>query len=113
MMLWEKGIQLIIDEIDFCIKNKCTEEISLGMLAKKFGCSEFHFSRKFREVSGMNFRDYLGCRKLSFALKEVRDSNRGFLDIALDYGFSSHESFTHAFKNLYGVSPKEYRNTIK
>ena len=108
-MLWEKGIQLIIDEIDFCIKNKCTEEISLGMLAKKFGCSEFHFSRKFREVSGMNFRDYLGCRKLSFALKEVRDSNRGFLDIALDYGFSSHESFTHAFKNLYGVSPKEYR----
>ena len=109
MLLWEKEIQLIIDEIDFCIKNKCTEEISLGMLAKKFGCSEFHFSRKFREVSGMNFRDYLGCRKLSFALKEVRDSNRGFLDIALDYGFSSHESFTHAFKNLYGVSPKEYR----
>lgn len=65
MMLWEKGIQLIIDEIDFCIKNKCTEEISLGMLAKKFGCSEFHFSRKFREVSAMNFRDYLGCRNPS------------------------------------------------
>ncbi len=35
----------------------------------------------------MQFRDYLRHRKLTFALKEVRDSEKSILDIAFDYGF--------------------------
>lgn len=50
----------------------------------------------------MQFRDYLRHRKLAFALKEVRDSEKCILDIAFDYGFSSHEAFTRAFKGTYG-----------
>ena len=57
----------------------------------------------------MPFRDYLRHRRLAFALKEVRDSDKSMLDIAFDYGFSSHEAFTRAFKNTYGVTPSEYR----
>ena len=57
----------------------------------------------------MQFRDYLRNRKLAFALKEIRDTNRGILDIALDYGFSSHEAFTRSFKSAYGIAPSEYR----
>lgn len=49
-----------------------------------------------------------GGRKLAFALKEVRDGQRNLIDIAFDYGFSSHEAFTHAFKNVYGIPPGEY-----
>lgn len=43
------------------------------------------------------------------ALKEVRDTTRGLLEIAYDYGFSSHEAFSRAFKESYGVSPSVYR----
>ena len=57
----------------------------------------------------MQFRDYLRHRKLAFALKEVRDSEKSILEIAVAYGFSSHEAFTRAFKGMYGVTPSDYR----
>ena len=70
-------------------------------------------TRKFKAISGMSFRDYLRYRKLAFALKEVRDSEKSMLEIALNYGFSSHEAFTRSFKHTYGVSPSDYRKRPK
>lgn len=109
MYEWEKQIQIIVNEIDECIKYHNDEALTLRALSDKLGYSEFYTTRKFREISGMQFRDYLRRRKLAFALKEVRDSKRELLDIAFDYGFSSHEAFTRAFKETYGVTPSEYR----
>lgn len=109
MYEWHKLIQITIDEIDASIKQHNSEAITLQSLARKLGYSEFHTTRKFKEISGMQFRDYLRRRKLAFALKEVRDGQRSFLDIAFDYGFSSHEAFTRAFKLTYGIAPGAYR----
>lgn len=106
---WKKQIQIIVDEIDECIKRRSDEALTLHSLSQKLGYSEFYTTRKFREISGIKLRDYLRYRRLAFALKELRDSERCILDIALDYGFSSHEAFTRAFKDTYGVTPGEYR----
>ncbi|MBO0456681.1 helix-turn-helix transcriptional regulator [Enterococcus hulanensis] len=110
---WQKQIQQIVDEIDRCIKNYNDEALTLRRLSRKLGYSEFYMTRKFKEISGMPFRDYLRQRKLAFALKEVRDNEKSFLDIAFDYGFSSHEAFTRAFKKMYGIAPSEYRKQPK
>lgn len=109
MSEWHWNIQQLIDVIDECIKQENNEDITLEHLARTLGYSEFYISRKFKEISGMQFREYVRYRKLTFALKQVRDTNRGLLDIALDYGFSSHEAFTRAFKEAYGMTPSEYR----
>jgi len=109
MYEWHRQIQIIVDEIDECIKNRDDEALTLRFLSRKLGYSEFHATRKFKELSGMPFRDYLRLRKLAFALIEVRDSERTLIDIALDYGFSSHEAFTRAFKSIYGIAPRDYR----
>lgn len=109
MYEWQKQIQMIVDEIDKCMKQHNDEALTLSFFSRALGYSEFYTTKKFKEISGMQFRDYLRYRKLSFALKEVRDSDRSLLDIAFDYGFSSHEAFTRAFKVTYGITPSEYR----
>lgn len=109
MSQWHRQIQQLIDEIEECIRSEADEELTLNALSEKSGVSQFHLSRKFREITGMQLRDYLRFRRLALALKEVRDTDQSILDIALKYGFSSHEAFTRAFKEAYGVSPSEYR----
>lgn len=109
MYEWQKRIQMIVDEIDRSIKNHNDETLTLSLLSRRLGYSEFYTTRKFKEISGMQFRDYLRLRKLAFALKEVRDSDKSLLDIACGYGFSSHEAFTRAFKRTYGITPSAYR----
>lgn len=110
MSEWHKLVQIIVEEIDECIKNRTDETVTLALLSQKLGYSTFYISNKFRAISGMRFRDYLRRRTLAFALKEVRDSSKGLLEIALDYGFSSHEAFSRSFKEAYGVTPREYRS---
>lgn len=109
MREWHREIQKIVDEIDSCIKDHDDEALTLSQLALRFGGSSFYISRKFREISGMQLRDYLRYRRLAFALKELRETRKGILDIALDYGFASHEAFSRAFKRAYGILPSEYR----
>lgn len=113
MYEWHKQIQIIVDEIDTCIQSYSSEALTLGLLSRKLGYSEFHTTRKFKEITGMQFRDYIRKRKLAFALKEVRDNKKSILDIAFDYGFSSHEAFTRTFKSAYGVTPSDYRKAPK
>ena len=109
MYEWHKNMQTIVDEIDICIKNKDDEALTLKHLADRLGYSEFYFSRKFSEISGMKFKDYLRYRKLAFSLIDLRNTDCGILEIALNYGFSSHEAYTRAFKEAYGITPSQYR----
>ena len=106
---WAKGIQTLVDEIDRSIKEQDDEALTLARLSERMGYSKFYVSRQFRAVSGMQLGEYLRNRRLAFALREVRDSETGLLDIAVKYGFSSHEAFTRAFKAAYGVTPSAYR----
>lgn len=113
MYEWRRQIQTIVDEIDECIKNHNDEALTLRSLSRRLGYSEFYTTRKFKEISGMQLRDYLRRRRLAFAFKEVRDSDKSLLDIAFEYGFSSHEAFTRAFKAAYGATPSAQRKDPK
>lgn len=107
MYEWHKQIQNLIEEVDVCIKNREDDALTLKNLSQKLGYSEFHLSRKFKEISGMPFRDYLRYRRLAFALKEIRDTELSLIQIAINHGFSTHEAFTRAFKEAFGITPIE------
>lgn len=109
MYEWRRLLRQITTEIDECIRRRDDEALTLRSLARTLGYSEFHMTKQFRAVIGMPLREYLRARRLAFALVEVRDTDRRLLDIALDYGFSSHEAFTRAFRREYGVTPAAYR----
>lgn len=113
MAQWHRNIQDIITIIDACIHAQQDEALTLRALAQKLGYSEYYTSRKFRELAGMTLRDYLRLRRLAFALRDVRNTDASILDIAVKYGFSSNEAFTHAFKKAYGVSlPADYAGPV-
>lgn len=109
MAKWSEYVQTVIDQIDACIKNEEDEALTLSELSRRLGYSDYYTSRKFREISGMTLKDYISARRLAFALRDLRDTQDSILSIAVKYGFSSNEAFTHAFRQAYGVTPHEYR----
>lgn len=108
-MEWHRHVQDMINEMDDCIRRREDEQVTLARLSEKLGYSEAYLSRKFKEIAGISFREYLWGRRLAFALKRLRDTDEGILEIALGHGFSSHEAFTRAFRDAYGLTPSEYR----
>lgn len=76
---------------------------------KKFYCSKSTVEKLFRFTTNMSIRDYLVRRRMSRAAKDIREG-ASFLDLALKYGYSSHEAFTRAFKSVWHVTPSEYKH---
>ena len=78
-------------------------------MAQRAFFSKTHYQRLFRAIVGEPVMEYVKNRRLQLACRDVREGNTGILDIALKYGYDSHEGFTRAFKAYFGVTPSEYR----
>ena len=85
------------------------EEVTLPDLAKAALYSPWHALRAFSELVGKTPMEYLRAVRLSSAAKQLRDTNRSVLDVALASAFGSHEGFTKAFSREFAISPQRYR----
>ncbi len=91
------------------VEENIEESPTLEAMARHVGYSSFYCSVKFHEAVGVSFKEYLQHRKLNLAVRELITTKKRILDIAVQYGFSSNESFTRAFSKIYGYSPQQYR----
>ena len=76
MYEWQQLIQTVVNEMDDAIMRRDDQALTLRALAARLHYSEYHATHKFREIAGMSLRTYLHQRRLAFALKEVRDTDR-------------------------------------
>jgi len=71
--------------------------------------STYHFSRIFKALVGDTPKEYLRKRRLTVAAKRLLSEDIGILALALDCQFDSQEAFTRAFKDLFNITPAQYR----
>jgi AraC-like DNA-binding protein len=91
------------------IEEHSGEELSLRKVAKAVSISPNHLSEKFKQVTGVNFVDYVAHGRFEEARDLLLNSNRRISEIAFAAGFQSLSQFNRVFKKLSGKSPTEYR----
>lgn len=94
--------------IDYVL-NHYQEPITLTSLSKALCVSKYHLSRIFSSKLHLGFKEYLNSFRLDCATSMLRSTNQPITVLALEAGFESQRTFNRVFKNVYGVSPKEYR----
>jgi AraC-like DNA-binding protein len=90
-----------------------TDPISLTSVAKVANISAGHLSEKFRQVTGVNFVDYVGNVRIEQACNLLADGNMRISEIAFAVGFQSLSQFNRVFKKVHGRSPTEYRTALR
>ena len=91
------------------IEERIQEKLTVENLANSIHFSKYHFQRMFHEAVGDSVMRYVTKRRLSLAAEELAKTDTTILDIALKYGFDSHEGFSRSFRAYMGVAPTEYR----
>ncbi len=91
------------------IEENLEGEIDYEKIAAVIGYSVYHVQRLFAMVVGTPLAEYIRNRRLSKAATELQGGNDKVIDVAIKYGYSSPNSFNHAFKAFHGVAPSDVK----
>jgi AraC family transcriptional regulator len=85
-------------------------EITLDEVAGVCGLSRFQMSRLFSRAIGSTVTAYVRGRRLTQAAYALADGAPDILAVALEAGYGSHEAFSRAFRDQFGLTPAEVRS---
>ena len=102
------NITAIFEAVEF-IEAHLKEEIAVADVADAVGYSLYHFCRTFNGVIHHTPYDYLMRRRLSESAQEFIETDRRIIEIAFDYQFNSPETYSRAFKRMFGTQPNQWR----
>ncbi|MES9856662.1 MAG: GyrI-like domain-containing protein [Sedimenticola sp.] len=101
-----------INEVLFHIHADLSAQHSVKVLAEVACYSPFHFQRIFRQVTGESVNDYIRRTRLEWAANLlIFNPEASVMEVALECGFSSNASFSHAFKDCFDCSPRVWRHS--
>lgn len=92
------------------IEHNLDKPLNVDQLCAVAHFSKFHFHRQFADYVGINVARYVLLLRLKQAsFKVAFQDSVTIIDVALNAGFETPESFTRAFKNTFGQSPSAFR----
>ena len=83
--------------------------LTLDDVAGVAGVSRFHLVRAFAAATGLSVMRYVRARRLTEAARALAAGAPDILQVALDSDYGSHEAFTRAFRDHFGVTPETVR----
>ena len=98
-----------IDRAIDLIEGNLMAAVTVADMAAAAGYSLFHFIRAFNQAAHHTPYDYLMRRRLSEAAQRLVHTDEKIIDVAFDYQFNSPETFSRAFKRMFGTQPSQWR----
>ena len=91
------------------IERHLAEPLALDEIAGIGGVSRFHMVRAFAAATGFPVMRYVRARRLTEAARALARGAPDILSLALEADYGSHEAFTRAFRDHFGVTPEAVR----
>ena len=85
------------------------ENLTVAQLAKRVNQNQDYFSKQFLVHTGQRPLNYIHEKKIERAQYLITTTNKTFLEIATDTGFSNLPHFSKIFKQVVSLTPGEYR----
>ncbi|RVT79883.1 AraC family transcriptional regulator [Flavobacterium sufflavum] len=99
----------ILDTMSY-IQLHLDKNLSVAELAQRVNQNQDYFSKQFLIHTGQRPLNYIHEKKIERAQYLIATTNKSFLEIALDTGFSNLPHFSKIFKQIVSLTPGEYRN---
>lgn len=99
----------ILDTMSY-IQLHLSKNLTVAELAQRVNQNQDYFSKQFLLHTGQRPLNYIHEKKIERAQYLIATTNKSFLEIALDTGFSNLPHFSKIFKQIVSLTPGEYRN---
>lgn len=103
--------ELVMDDVFRFIRNNLTGDLSLEVLEEQFFVSKHHLCREFKKLTGQTIHSYIVKSRLDLCKKYI-ESGKPIKEVYELGGFGNYNHFFRAFKNEYGMTPKEYYESL-
>lgn len=115
--VWEKTKHLKeldrLEQVFNYVEKNYTRPLTLREVSAVANFSVYHFTRFFKEITGLTFLQYLNSYRIAKAVKYLAQTADSITEVAFKSGFDSIKTFNRVFKQLKGCSPTQYRKQLK
>lgn len=102
----------VVRRVRAYIRANIDQPITLEQLAAVAGYSRYHFVRAFKDTTGMPPYSYVVQERIGLARELLRQKSTAIADVARRTGFTTHAHFSTRFRQVVGLTPAEYRQSV-
>ena len=107
-----KYSQVVKDALMF-INLNISSNLTVKRVANEVGLSPDYLTRLFKKELGVNIITYINQKRIYTSLKLLKSTDLSIEEVGYLIGLDNTSYFYTLFKKEMGVSPKQYRNSLK